>query len=206
MEYLFIFLIIGLLSVLLTVCVLKISKGYENYINMRVQDRIGWWLIGDSINVLDYIQKKSIDLKIEEKYLITTESEKKIALEIIEKYQTKSRYLYLECSNFANIKLATMPHSDFFMYYLEKHLSEFDSCYYDENEMYVETSKEHYDNGSCDVRCIITDYGMVFTKLKYMARFYCEKNSKLNKNNTYYSEGIKKELDTKEITFWHHHL
>ena len=169
---------------------------------MRVRDRIGWWVIDDSPKVLDYMQRICNNLNIKEKYSIKSEVEKKIAFEIIDAYRQHCKDWYLNCSD--NFRLAIMSYPDFFMYYFEKFLSEQNDRYFNESRMYIEISRERFENGSYESKRSVTEYGVVCNKLHFMTHLYCEKSPKLNKNNNYYSEGIQKVLDTHEVTFWCH--
>ena len=196
---LLLYLLCGVFSISFACIVICIKERYENYITMRAQDRIGWWVIEKSDNLLDYIRKKVIEKGIDAKYLITDEFEKKVALEIIEIFQERHKELYLNCSS--NTKLARMKYSDVFVYYFEKFLDEHNDNYFNGNRMYIEKSRE-----GCKVEYNLTQYGVVYNKLRYIARFYCEKSTKLNKDNDYYSEGVKNVLDTGENTFYYHHL
>lgn len=201
MIYLLPSLLTGVLAIPLLSLALRISGWYENYITIKVKSLIGWWLLSSGADMLDYIQNRCVSKYIGTGYLIQQESDKKIAFEIIEAFQKDTKYLYLECNRFANSKLARKTYSDFFMYYFEKYLDEHNDYYFKENRMYVEETKEN----SC-AKCSITEYGMVYNKLFYMARLFCERSSKLNKNNDYWSEEIKKKLDTKETTFYFHNF
>ena len=203
MKYFLMYLLFGIISVLCFLFCLKISEWYKDYITMRVRNRIGWWVIDDASKVFSYMQRTCKKLNIEEKYLINSEVEKKIAFEIIDIYQQHSKDWYLSCSD--NFKLAIMPYNDFFMYYFEKFLSEQNGRYFNESKMYIEISRERFENGSYESKCSITEYGVVYNKLHYMTHLYCERSSKLNKNNNFYSAGIKEILDKQQITFWHHH-
>ena len=199
--YLFAALLYGVVAIPLVLLVLHISGWYKSYITMRVEDRIGWWLLSSGADMLDYIQNKCVSKYIDKEYLIREESDRKIAFEIIEAFQKKTKHLYLNCDSFANRKLARNTYSEFFMYYYEKYLDEHDDYYFKGNRMYVEQAKE---NGCA--KCSITEYGVVYNKLLYMARLFCERSPKLNKNNDYWSEGIKNKLDTKETTFYFYNL
>lgn len=192
---------------------LKISEWYKSYIDAQVRARIGWWSIGKSSDAFDYIQRICKDLNIEERYLIKTEDEKEIALDIVAKFQEYGKYLYSHSSDFASAKLARRKYSDFFMRYFEHYLDEHDSYYFKDNKMYIETSRKYYSENvtsysSYESTCTMTQYGVVYNKLHYMAILFCEKSPVLSKGYYYYSDGKKTTLDqaleSKEILFIHH--
>lgn len=201
LMYLFAALLYGVVAIPLVSLVLHISGWFAKYKTMRFQDRIGWWLLSSGADMLDYIQNKCVSKYIDKEYLIREESDRKIAFEIIEAFQTDTKHLYLECGSLTNSKLLRLTYSEFFMYYFEKYLDERGDYYFEGNRMYIEETKEN----SC-AKCSITEYGMVYNKLLYMARLFCEISPKLNKNNDYWSEGIKNKLDTKETTFYFYNL
>lgn len=186
-------LLCGVVAIPCAMLVLRFSGWYENYIENKAQSRIGWWLLSSGKDMLYHIQNTCVGC-IGTEYLIK-ESEREIAFEIIEAFQANSKHLYFNPNN----KLARKTHSEVFMYYFEKYLNEHDNYYFNGNEMYVEEQ-----NTNSVAKCSITEYGIVYTKLFYMALLFCEKNPKLNANNDYWSEGIKKKLDTKQTTFYHH--
>lgn len=179
-------------------------KYYKNLIDKKVRERASWWLAKDSSDILAYIQKECVG--IESEYLITNEFERKTALEIISAFQEESKTKFIKGYYTVNREYAKMRFSEYFMLYFEQFLAEHDEYNFNGNRLYIEKSRERYGEDSYDVevKCTITDYGMVFRKLHHMAVWFCEKSTYLNKYNDYYSNGLKEILDTKEITFWYH--
>ena len=71
--------------------------------------------------------------------------------------------------------------------------------------MYIEKSRERRDDAGSyySIKYSLTEYGIVYNKLRYMALFYVDKLNKVKyKRDSNYSEPIKKILDTQEITFF----
>lgn len=188
-------LLSGAVTIPCFLLVLRISGWYEKYKTMKAQDRIGWWLLSSSKDILDFIQNKCIRDYIGTDYLIEKEADFLIALEIIEVFKVDSKHLYFE----SNSELTRMTYAETFMYYFEKYLDEHNDYYFNGKKMYIEETKTNN-----KAECSITEYGIVYNKLFYMSRLFCEKSPKLNKNNIYWSEGRKKVLDTCQTTFYYH--
>ena len=190
----------GIVAVLLTCLVIHISGWHKNSLQARVQARIGWWLIYGSVEVLDKMRSICRHFDIEPRYLLSSASETEIASEIIEEFQRRSKYLYDQLDS--TIKNATTSYYYFLMHYLNSFLDDNSGRYCDFNKKYIEKSRERCDNAGSyySIKYSLTEYGIVYNKLRYMARFYLEKCN--NKNNNYYSDDIKKILDTQEITFF----
>ena len=190
---------------------LKLSEWYKDGIEARVQSRIGWWLIYDGDQVLDEMQKSCDRLDIDKKYLLASASEIEMASKIIENFQEKKKYLYFNID--ATIKNAKTPYHYFLMYHLSSFLDDKNDICFDGNKMYIEISRERHDIAASSycaatsyytINYSLTEYGMVYNKLRYMAKFYCEQmRNKINKTNFHhYSEGVKKILDTQENIFY----
>ena len=174
-------------------------KYYKNLIDKKVRERASWWLAKDSSDILAYIQKECVG--IESEYLITNEFERKTAFEIISIFQEESKEKFIKGYYTVNREYAKMKFSEYFMLYFEQFLAEHSKDCFNGNPLYIEKSRERYDCGSYDSKCVITDYGMVYRKLHFMSVWFCEKSTYLNRYNDYYSNRLKEELDTKEITF-----
>ena len=182
---------------------------YKDYIKKEIRDRASWWLTEDGATMLDYIQNKCVKDMIENTYLVTSEEECKIAYEIISVFQEESKEKFLKGYYSVDYKYFKMNYSEYFMFFLEKFLNEHNDYCFNDNRMYIEVSRENCDY-SYYSKCTITDYGMVYNKIQYMAVMFCEKSTRLKGDKDFYSSGvhsggIKKELDTKETTFWHRH-
>ncbi len=177
-------------------------KYYMNLIDKKVRERASWWLAEDASKILAYIQKECVG--IESEYLITNEFERKTALEIISAFQEESKTKFIKGYYTVNREYAKMKFSEYFMLYFERFLAEHKSYCFNDNRMYIEKSRERYENGDYVAKCAITDYGIVYRKLHYMSVWFCEGSTCLNRNNDYYSNGLKKELDSKEITLYYH--
>lgn len=195
------------LSFIIFVLIMTINHWEENYIKTSVESRIGWWLLSSSKEVLDKMQSicRLYPIDIETKYLISSASEAEIARSIIEKFQEHSKYLYFNIE--ATKEKAKTPYHYFLMHYLNSFLDKKDDICFDGNKMYIEKSRERRDNAGSyyTIKYDVTDYGMVYNKLRYMARFYCEGiENKLKKTDIRYysSDLIKKILDTQETTFY----
>lgn len=196
------------LSFMIFSSVVYINHWGEDYIKMSVESRIGWWLLASSEKVLYEMELrcKLYPIEIEPKYLISSAAEAKIARSIIEKFQEHSQYLYFNIE--ATKEKAKTPYCYLLMQYLSSFLDDKDDICFDGNKMYIEKSRERRDNAGSyyTIKYDVTDYGMVYNKLCYMARFYCEGiHNKIKKtNNIHYfsSDLIKKILDTQETTFY----
>lgn len=210
-DFLLLAIFMLIFSVIITPCFglcLKISEWNKEGIKARVESRIGWWLISNSEQVLDEmrISCKLLPTEIEPKYLISSAAEAEIARSIIEKFQEHSKYLYFNIE--ATKEKAKTPYCYLLMFYLNSFLDDKDDIRFDGNKMYIEKSRERRDNAGSyyTIKYDVTDYGMVYNKLCYMARFYCEGiHNKIKKtSNIHYfsSDLIKKILDTQETTFY----
>lgn len=179
---------------------------YDDYLDARVKARIGWWLLSSSREVLDAMQSmcRLYPIEIEPKYLISSAAEAEIARSIIGKFQEERKQLYfIEATR----EKAKTPYRYLLMFYLNSFLDDKCDICFDGNKMYIEKSRERHDNAGSyyTIKYDVTDYGMVYNKLHYMARFYCEKiENKAKKTDIrYYSSHlIKKILDTQETTFY----
>lgn len=183
-------------------------KCYKHYINEKIRNRISCWLIEDTASLLDYIQIKCIGKAIEDQYLITAETERNAAYEIIGAYQGDMKNKYLKGRYTVNLKYARMTYAEYFMCYFASYLCQNNQYYFADNKMYNEISRKYYgdnyseiDNPSYDTYCTLTDYGRAYNKLYYMVVLFCEKSVYLNKNHDYCSKGRKKVLDTNEAMF-----
>lgn len=187
--------------------IIELNGWDKDYFKTSVESRIGWWLLSSSNEVLETMQSicRYGRIDIDPKYLLSSSSEIEIARSIIEKFQEQSKYLYFNID--ATKKNATTPYYYFFMHYLNSFLDKKDDTCFDGNKMYIEKSRERCVNAGSyySINYDVTNYGMVYNKLRYMARFYCEGiKNKINKTNIRYysSDLIKKILDTQETTFW----
>lgn len=192
-----------LIFVIILLCAFLVYKYYKSKIEEKVRCRISCWLTDSGYDLLDYIQNKCIREIIEDRYLITGESEQKIAIEIIEAYREEMKYRYVKRHYTINRDFAKMSYPEYFMYYLNLYLDNYNTYYFKGNMMYIEQSKRHYYGGVYIRECTPTDYGMVYRKLYYMALLFCEKSAYLNKDHNYSSEEIKKTFDTKQVTLWY---
>ena len=198
-------LLAGAIAIPCFLLTLKLSVWHKDSIEARVQARIGWWLISNSEQVLDEIRKSCVCLDIDKNYLLVSAYEREIASKIIEDFQEQKKYLYFHIE--ATIKKAKTPYHYFLMHYLSSFLDEKDGICFDGSKMYIEKSRERHDNAGSyyTIKYDVTDYGMVYNKLRYMARFYCEEienKSKKTDIRYYSSDLIKKILDTQETTFY----
>lgn len=193
-------------SFIIFVLIMTINHWEEDYIKTSVESRIGWWLLSSSEKVLYEMQFRCqlLPIEIEPKYLISS-AEAEIACSIIEKFQGHSQYLYFNIE--ATKEKAKAPYCYLLMHYLSSFLDDKNDINFDRNKMYIEKSRERHDNAGSyyTIKYDVTDYGMVYNKLRYMARFYCEGiENKLKKTDIRYysSDLIKKILDTQENTFY----
>lgn len=207
-----VFYLFGVLSSILVaipilLLIIHVYGWYEDYLKTSVESRIGWWLLSNSNEVLQTMQSicRYGRIDIDPKYLLSSSSEMEIARSIIEKFQEQSKYLYFNID--ATKKNATTPYYYFFMHYLNSFLDNKNDVSFDGNKMYVEKLRERRDDAGSyfSIKYSLTEYGIVYNKLHYMARFYCEgiknKNNKTNIRH-YSSDLIKKILDTHETTFY----
>lgn len=196
---------LAVLSVYFFLCVILYLayKCYKYHMAEKVRNRLSWWLTEDSLELLDYIQVKCIGEMVEPQYLITSETDRKVAIEIIDAFREKTKLVYIKEQYTVIRKFSNMSYPEYFMYRLEAFLSEYNDYYFNGNRMYIETSTKYYDDNhlSYAVKCQITEYGMVFKKLQYMSLLFCENSVYLNANFDYYSEGTKKAINSKEAIF-----
>jgi hypothetical protein len=190
----------GIVAVPLACLGIHISVWNKDSLQARVKARVGWWLIDSSEEVLNEMRFICKCFDIEPQYLLSSAAEIKIASEIIKEFQEHSKYLYDQLEG--TKKNATTPYHYFYMYYLKSFLDDNNGRYSDFDKKYIEKSRERRDNAGSyySIKYSLTEYGIAYNKLRYMARFYLEKSNKQNVN--YYSDGIKKILDTQEITFF----
>lgn len=199
------FICCGAIAIPCFLLCLKLSKWYKDGIEARVQSRIGWWLIYDGEQVLDEMRISCVCLDIDKNYLLLSASEREIASKIIENFQEQKKHLYFHID--ATLEKAKTPYHYFLMYHLSSFLDKKDDISFEGNQMYIEKSRERHDNAGSyyTIKYDVTDYGMVYNKLRYMARFYCEEiENKAKKTDIRYysSDLIKKILDTQETTFY----
>ena len=198
------------LIVIAMICaaVFLVYKCYKLYIDKKVQDRSIWWLLSSGKEVLEKMQTTCAlyPINIEKQYLISRDSEMQIAREIIEVFQEQCKYLHFRLEG--TYKNAKTPYYYFFMRCLSSFLDDKndDSFYgFCGNKMYVEKSRERHDDAGSyyKITYSLTEYGLVYNKLRYMACFYIDKiNSARYDHYSGYSEHIKKILDTQETTFF----
>jgi len=182
-------------------------KYYNNYyINKKVRDRIGWWLTEKPHNILDYLQNKCLKGTIDAQYMITEQSEQEIAHEIIKLYQEETKDIYIKEHYAVNRRFAKMDYSEYFAYFFERYLGKHDKPFFNGNRMYIEISREYFDDNhtSYDTKYKLTDYGVVYYKMYYMSRLFCEKSVYINERCDYHSAGLKEVIDTREVVFWTH--
>lgn len=182
-----------------------VYKCYKLYIDKKVQDRSIWWLLSGSREVLEKMRTTCAlyPINIEKQYLISRHSEMQIAREIIEVFQEHSKYSRFRLEG--TYKNAKTPYCYFFMRCLSSFLDDKNNIYFNHNEMYVEKSRERREDAGSyyDVKHSITEYGMAYNKLRYMAHFYVDKIDSVKYDHYHgYSEYVKEILDTQEITFF----
>ena len=199
MEEILASLLAGIFAIPMAVLLIHIRDWYKNYKEMKANDRIGWWIISPAEDVLDYIRRICAKENVGTEHLTLKGDELEMAIDIIKVFQEDSKKIYLACSGFPSKRLERLRISEFFMCYFESFLSEHEVFnYFNDKQIYVVARIEKGIE-----RCPVTEYGMVYYKLFYVARLFCEKSKKLNKNYDYWSDGIKKILDTKERIFYH---
>jgi hypothetical protein len=195
------------LIVIAMICgaIFLVYKCYKLYIGKKVQDRSIWWLLSGSREVLEEMRTTCAlyPIYIEKQYLISCDSEMQIAREIIEVFQEQSKYLCYRLEG--TYKNAKTPYCYFFMRCLSSFLDDKNNIYFNDNKMYVEKSRERREDAGSyyDVKHSITEYGMAYNKLRYMAHFYVDKIDSVKYDHYHgYSEYVKEILDTQEITFF----
>lgn len=174
-------------------------KCFEYRSKERINNRIKWSLTEPAVSLINYIQK-NINEFVSPQYLISTESEQKIAIEIIETYQEKQSAIFLNNEYSTHLSFAKMTFDEFFMSKLCAFLNDNNRFYFHNNLLYKEKSRIYYDKEHyCfDSICEFTPYGVVYNKILYMTILFCEQSQRLNKNHTYHAECIKQSLDTNE--------
>lgn len=185
--------------------VFLVYKTYTLSVDKKVSGRESWWLLSSSYRVLeDAISVCQLNpIKIENEFLPLRDSEKAIAREIIGKFQEHSKDRPRQLKR--TYKNAKEPYLCFFMICLDSFLGDKNDVRFHGNEMYIEKSRERRDDAGSyyDITYSVTEYGMVYNKLRYMAQFYVDKINQVEYNlNSNYAESTKKILDIKEIHFF----
>ena len=184
-----------------------IYKLIQYMIQDRINNRIKWQIAEKPNYLLETIQKNDA---IDKNFLLTQASDIEIALKFIAEYQKELSSIFLQNTFRLNISFAKMSYEEYFIYRLNAFLQNYQSDYFNENALYNEKSRNYYDDNhrSYDRVCELTSYGLVYYKLRYMTVLFCQYNDRIRKytekhepNTDYYSQGLYKVVEKKEITF-----
>ena len=183
---------------------------YKNWSKERVQNRVSWFLTEKTSFLLDYVNKSCRKLNVEERYKIDT-SETTFAEEILKVFQDEMKNRYICGYYTVDYFNAKMSFPDYFMFYFEKFLSDKSDMTFNGKTMSTVIEKKTFGWGSYEEICDITDCGIVYYKLFYLARMYCANSKYLTnpknaetRNNCYDFDIIKGKIDNKKTIFYYH--
>ncbi len=140
---------------------------------------------------------------IGEKYYIGRDDEE-FALDILDTYRAYLSETYFRGN--LKIECAKLSSDEYFMLTLCNYLENRECrTNFNENVMYNQLERTNYGtwgNQLYTATYELTTYGVVFNKILYIARIYCENNKHINKKRTMLcrSKDIKERLDSNKIT------
>ena len=180
----------------------------------RLFDHVSWCIVEDEYN--EYVNSRHLLYQIYNIYSDSTEnaaiekkyrlchSDEEFALEILDAYRANLVERYFKGS--LNVSRANLSRDEYYMLSLCGFLEKHECCTtFNENTMYELLERTNY--GTWGTRLYtatyeLTSFGVVFNKLLYAARTYCENSKPMNKKEKLFqnAENIRERLESNRIT------
>lgn len=209
-------LLLFLLALSLGYCIYKL---YLYKQQLKLQYLVAWSVtthcssapsIRPGLDLIDYIHRAQMNLKIPSCYCFTQQSELDFVDLLLKEYQRSITQAFFNHSLQLPKYKKSLSGEQFFMYMLYMTLNQHQcDSYYLNHAMH--TKRLSYIEGGLwgvqnyDATYLLSDFALTYYKLYYVVSLFCQNDPLLSQNKVFVDpDSIKKNIDSKQISIWCH--
>lgn len=171
----------AVIAIIVLILVFVVPKLIQNGRDQSLKEQVAWttttsnsWDSPRALELWQYIHNIQNRYRVEDKYKISTKEEWDIAKSLIEKCRSELASDFLQNRVQSTKYTSALTPEEYFIFSLSYFLSENQTK--KEllgHKMYIEIDRVSYSAWSYDATYSITEFGMVFHKLRYITSLYC---------------------------------
>lgn len=195
----------AIIALIVLVAIFVVPKLVQNGRDQSLKEQVAWttttsseWDSPRALELWQYIHNFQNRYSVEDKYRISTKDEWDIAKSLIEKCRSDLAADFSQNRVQSTKYTADLTPEEYFVFSLSYFLSENQTkTVFLGQIMYIEIDRVSYSAWSYDATYSITDFGMVFHKLRYITSLYCLDHPRIKSMIGYMNPtDQKKTLDT----------